>query len=71
MLPVKPLELKSRTSKSVFHVVRTEISPDMRFLLRSTVRQFLIDGNEPVMEFDERFKVPKVVELISGMEPDT
>ncbi|GER35142.1 abietadiene synthase [Striga asiatica] len=64
-VPLKLLELKSKASRL------TDMSSDRRFLLRSTIRQFPNDGGkEPEIEFDERLRVIKVVELISGMGPE-
>ncbi|KAK4411619.1 putative L-type lectin-domain containing receptor kinase S.5 [Sesamum angolense] len=47
------------------------MSSDRRFQLRSIIRQFSIErGKRHESEFDERFCVPKVAELIPGMPPD-
>lgn len=70
MLPVKLFELKSRISNLSFQFIRTDISSDSIFLLKSTTRQFPDEGgNKPESKFDEILTISKVVELIFGTEP--
>lgn len=47
-----------------------DMSPDIIFLLKSTVKHLLKEeGKEPDSPFDERFKIFRLEELISSIGP--